>query len=116
EEIGKFTSLMDNVQYRCVAACIVQSGLSISDLLSLRYGDVQSEFEKGISPLCLDLSRKKTNIPFLTFLGNWALSLLKQHLEGKDMHDDTLIFAVSVRAVDSYFARVGRKFGGEFKG
>ena len=31
EEVGKFTSLMENVQYRCIAACIVQSGLSISD-------------------------------------------------------------------------------------
>ncbi|MEM3666966.1 MAG: site-specific integrase [Candidatus Bathyarchaeia archaeon] len=116
EEIGKFTSLMDNIQYKCIAVCIVQSGLSISDLLGLTYGDVQSEFKRGVTPLCLDLSRKKTNIPFLTFLGGWALSLLKQHLEGKAMRDDTPLFAVSARAVDNYFARVGRKFGGEFKG
>ncbi|MBS7621008.1 site-specific integrase [Candidatus Bathyarchaeota archaeon] len=116
EEIDKFASLMDNIQYKCIAACIVQSGLSISDLLSLKYSDIQSELEKGVSPLCLDLSRKKTNVPFLTFLGGWALSLLKQHLKGKDMQDDTPLFAVSARAVDSYFARVGRKFGGGFKG
>ncbi|MEM3874875.1 MAG: hypothetical protein QXU45_07075, partial [Candidatus Bathyarchaeia archaeon] len=58
EEIGKFTSLMDNIQYHCIAACIVQSGLSISDLLSLRYDDIKNEFEGHITPLCLDLSRK----------------------------------------------------------
>ncbi|MEM0358334.1 MAG: site-specific integrase [Candidatus Bathyarchaeia archaeon] len=116
EEIGRFTSLMDNVQYRCIAGCIVQSGLSISDLLGLKYGDIQEEFEKGITPLCLDLSRKKTNIPFLTFLGRWALSLLKQHLEGRAMQDDTPLFTVSARAVDSYFARIGEKFGGRFAG
>ncbi|MEM3628098.1 MAG: hypothetical protein QXQ94_05555 [Candidatus Bathyarchaeia archaeon] len=46
EEIAKFTALMENTQYRCIAACIVQSGLSISDLLSLKYGDIQGEFEK----------------------------------------------------------------------
>lgn len=116
EEIGKFTSLMDNIQYLCIAACIVQSGLSISDLLGLKYGDIQSEFERGITPLCLDLSRKKTSIPFMTFLGGWALSLLKQHLEGRKLEGDTPIFTVSARAVDSYFARIGRKFGGGFKG
>ncbi|MEM0008333.1 MAG: site-specific integrase [Candidatus Bathyarchaeia archaeon] len=116
DEIDKFTSLMDNVQYKCIAACIVQSGLSVSDLLSLKYADIQTEFEKGVSPLCLDLSRKKTNIPFLTFLGGWALPLLKQHLEGRKLEEDTPIFTVSARAVDRYFAKIGRKFGGKFKG
>ena len=115
DEIGIFTSLMDNIQYRCIAACIVQSGLSISDLLSLKYSDIQDEFERGITPLCLDLARKKTNIPFLTFLGGWALSLLKQHLEGRELEEDTPIFTVSARAVDSYFARIGAKFSGKFK-
>jgi len=47
EEIGKFIALMNNIQYKCIAACIVQSGLSISDLLSLRYGDIKEEFEKA---------------------------------------------------------------------
>ncbi|MBX5321291.1 MAG: tyrosine-type recombinase/integrase [Candidatus Bathyarchaeota archaeon] len=117
EEIGMFTSLMDNIQYKCVAACIVQSGLSISDLLGLRYGDIKGEFEKGITPLCLGLSRKKTNIPFLTFLGSWALSLLRRHLDGKNLQDETPLFTVSTRAVDGYFARTATKFsGGEFEG
>jgi integrase len=116
EEIGKFVSLMDNFQYKCIAACIVQSGLSISDLLGLRYGDIKEEFEKGVVPLCLDLSRKKTNIPFLTFVGSWALGLLKEHLADRDMQDDTPIFRVTRRAVDSYFRRIGLKFGGKFSG
>jgi len=117
EEIGKFVSLMDNIQYKCIAACIVQSGLSISDLLGLKYGDIREEFERGVVPLCLDLSRKKTNIPFLTFVGSWALGLLKQHLKDRPLiDDDTPIFRVTRRAVDSYFRRVGVKFGGWFSG
>jgi integrase len=107
---------MNNIQYKCIAACIVQSGLSISDLLGLRYGDIKEEFERGVVPLCLDLSRKKTNIPFLTFVGSWALGLLKEHLADRDMQDDTPIFMVTRRAVDSYFRRVGVKFGGWFSG
>jgi len=116
QEIGKFVSLMDNIQYKCIAACIVQSGLSISDLLGLSYGDIRGEFEKGVTPLCLDLSRKKTNIPFLTFIGDWALGLLKQHLMDRPLKDDTPIFMVTRRAVDSYFRRIGLKFGGGFSG
>jgi len=116
EEIGKFIHLMDNIQYKCIAACIVQSGLSISDLLGLKYGDIREEFEKGVAPLCLDLSRKKTNVPFLTFIGDWALLLLKQHLADRRMQDDVPIFTVTRRAVDSYFARIGVKFGGNFSG
>jgi integrase len=116
EEIGKFVSLMDNIQYKCIAACIVQSGLSISDLLGLKYGDIREELEKGVVPLCLDLSRKKTNVPFLTFVGSWALGLLKQHLMDRPLNDDTPIFMVTRRAVDSYFRRVGVKFGGGFSG
>jgi len=107
---------MDNIQYKCIAACIVQSGLSISDLLGLTYGDIKNEFEKGVTPLCLGLLRKKTNIPFLTFLGGWALSLLKQHLEGRSLQEEAPLFTVSARAVDSYFARIGQKFGGKIKG
>ena len=114
--IGKFVSLMDNTQYKCIAACIVQSGLSISDLLGLRYGDIKDELEKGIAPLCLDLSRRKTNVPCLTFVGSWALGLLKQHLKDRHMQDDMPIFTISRRAVDSYFRRIGLKFGGRFSG
>ena len=116
EEIGKFVSFMDNIQYKCIAACIVQSGLSISDLLSLKYGDIKEEFEKDITPLCLDLSRKKTNVPFLTFIGSWAFGMLKQHLMDSPLKDDMLIFKVTRRAVDSYFRRIGLKFGGIFRG
>jgi integrase len=116
EEIGKFIALMNNIQYKCIAACIVQSGLSISDLLGLKYGDIREEFERGVAPLCLDLSRKKTNIPFLTFVGSWALGLLKQQLMDRPLNDDTPIFMVTRRAVDSYFRRVGVKFGGGFSG
>jgi integrase len=116
EEIGKFVSLMDNIQYKCIAACIVQSGLSISDLLGLRYGDIKDEFEKNVTPLCLDLSRKKTNVPFLTFVGSWALGLLKQQLMDRPLNDGTPMFTVTRRAVDNYFRRVGVKFGGGFGG
>lgn len=116
KEIGEFVSLMDNLQYKCITACIFQSGLSISDLLSLKYDEIKGEFERGVTPLCFDLSRKKTNVPFLTFIGSWACGLLKQHLADKNMQDDMPIFTVTCRAVDGYFRRVGLKFSEKFRG
>ena len=77
EEVGEFIVAMDKLLYRSIAASIVQSGLSVSDLLSLTYGDIKEEFEKGIAPLCLSLTRKKTGVSFITFLGSWAVKMLK---------------------------------------
>jgi len=114
-EIGQFVEMMDDIRFKCIAAVIVQSGLSISDVLAIKYGDIREEYEKGISPLCLDLSRMKTNVQFLTFIGEWALSLLRQHLKGKRLSDDKPVFDVARRTVDEYFRRVGQKFG-SFKG
>ena len=116
DEISKFVTLMEKPLYKSIATAIVQSGLSLSDLLALTYADIREEFEKGIMPLCLDLSRKKTSVPFMTFLGSWAIDQLKEHLAGVRLKEDTKIFDVTERAVDDYFARLGRKFGGKFKG
>jgi hypothetical protein len=39
EEVGKFVALMEKPIYKTIAASIVQSGLSVSDLLALTYGN-----------------------------------------------------------------------------
>lgn len=61
-EVGEFVAAMNKPAYRSIAASILQSGLSISGLLVLTYGDVKEELEKNIAHLCLDLTRKKTTI------------------------------------------------------
>jgi integrase len=68
-EVDKFIASMDKPTYRSIAGSILQSGLSISDALAITYGDIKEEFEKGVTPLCLDLTRRKTGVPFITFLG-----------------------------------------------
>ncbi|MEM3760151.1 MAG: tyrosine-type recombinase/integrase [Candidatus Bathyarchaeia archaeon] len=110
EEVAKFVDMMDNIQYKSIATAIVQSGLSISDLLALTYGDIREEFEKSITPLCLDLSRVKTSVPFMTFLGGWALDHLNQHLANRTLKDNTPIYQVTSRAVHLYFRKVGQRF------
>jgi integrase len=115
-EVGEFVAAMDKPMCRSIAASILQSGLSISDLLALTYGDVKEEFEKGITPLCLDLIRKKTGVQFITFLGSWSVKLLKEHLANRKMEDETPVYNVSARTVHAYFRQATKKFAGAFKG
>jgi len=107
---------MDKPVYRSIAASILQSGLSISYLLTLKYGDVKEEFEKGTTPICLSLARKKTLVPFITFLGNWSVKLLKDYLAYEKLDDGMPIYNVSSRAVHAYFRQTAQKFAGAFKG
>jgi integrase len=115
-EVGEFVAAMEKPMCRSIAASIFQSGLSISDLLTLTYGDVKEELEKGITPLCLDLTRKKTGVQFITFLGSWSVKLLKEHLANRKMEDETPIYNVSARTVHAYFRKTAHKFAGAFKG
>jgi len=116
EEVGEFIATMDKLLYKSIAASILQSGLSVSDLLALKYGDIREEFEKGITPICLSLTRKKTGISFITFLGGWSVKLLKEYLAGLKLEDEAPIYDVSSRAVHAYFHKIAQKFAGNFKG
>jgi len=116
EEVGEFIVAMDKPIYRSIAASIVQSGLSVSDLLALTYGDIKEEFEKGTTPICLNLTRKKTGVSFITFLGSWSVKLLKDYLAHEKLDNETPIYNVSSRAVHAYFHKTAQKFAGNFKG
>jgi integrase len=116
EEVGGFIATMDRLIYRSMAASILQSGLSMSDLLALTYGDIKEDLEKGITPVCLSLTRKKTGIAFITFLGSWAVRLLREHLANSKLDDETCIYNVSSRAVHAYFRKAAQKFAGDFRG
>ena len=115
-EVGEFVAAMDKPICRSIAASILQSGLSISDLLTMTYGGVKEELEKGITPLCLDLIRKKTGVQFITFLGSWSVKLLKDYLVNRKLENETPIYNVSARTVHAYFRKIARKFAGAFKG
>ena len=116
EEVGDFIAYMDKPIYRSIAVSIVQSGLSVSDLLALRYGDVKEEFEKGTTPICLSLTRKKTGVSFITFLGSWSVKSLRDYLVNCRLEDGEPIYAVSSRVVHAYFHKTAQKFAGNFKG
>jgi len=116
DDISKFVSMIGKPIHKAIAVSIFQSSLGISDLLALTYGDIQHEFEQGVVPICLDLARIKTDVPFMTFIGDWGVSLLKQHLAGNSLKPEDRLFRITSSAVDGYFERLARKFVGEYQG
>ncbi len=42
----------------------IRSGMSIGDVLNLTWGNIKREYKKKISPLCFEITRQKTDVPF----------------------------------------------------
>lgn len=119
EKVVEFIGEIRNPEVQTISIIMFQSGLSLSDVLALTYGDIKYEFENGMVPMCLDLARIKTDVPFMTFIGNWGYSALKNHLAGKSLSIDDIIFPggpSKERLVEHHFQKVARKWLGEYKG
>jgi integrase len=117
EKVGEFIGLLETLDVRALAACLFQSGLSLSDALSLTYGDVKHEYESGVVPLCFDLVRIKTDTPYMTFIGKYAFSLLDEYLKARGRLKPTdPLFKVSQRTVSYRFERAAEKMIGRFEG
>lgn len=109
DEIPEFIELLPTTQLRSVAISTFQSGLGPADLLSVTYGEIKREYEKGTEPLCLDFARKKTDVPFMTFLGSWASSLLREWLSKREKLKKTdLLYLVPHRTLTYHFRKAGQ--------
>jgi integrase len=109
ESISKFLKPM-KPRYKALGACIFQSGQGLQEILSLSYGDIQSEFERGTRPLMLTLKRQKTGVQYVSFLGSVSLDLLTEYFkeEGKPKSHERL-FPIEEETVERYFSRRARK-------
>jgi len=108
---------MEDPELRSLAATMLQSGLSLGDVLSITWGDIKREYLRGVVPLCLDFSRKKTDVPFMTFIGQFAVNLLREHLGSKPkMRDSDPIYTLSERVVQDRFKKLAKKRLGKYKG
>ena len=121
DKVVDFIGMIDDSQIKSIGVTIFQSGLAISDILALTYGDIKYEYERGIMPLCFDLARIKTDVPFMTFIGEWATSLLRSHLEiyrksAKRLRLEDPLYTVSPRLIDLEFEKLAKKWVGDYKG
>jgi integrase len=118
KEVGKFVGKLDGKELKSIAATVFQSGIGIGDIMLLTYGDIKREFESRVSPLCLEIARKKTDVPFYTFIGKWGLRLLRKHLKnnGRDLQDSEPIYSMSERTVQWHFKKLADAWLGDYEG
>jgi site-specific recombinase XerD len=65
---------------RAIILTLFQSGMDVSTLCSLKYGDVTKGLDKDEYPLKLELYRPKTGVEYYTFLGKDAVEALRAYL------------------------------------
>lgn len=116
DKVAAFIGMIEDSEIKSIAATIFQSGLGISDILALTWGDIKYEYQHDIVPLCVDLSRIKTDVPFMTFIGKWGVNLLKDHLKNKKLQLEDPLYTVSHRLIDLEFKGLAKKWVGEYKG
>jgi integrase len=82
---------------RTIILTLFQSGMDVSTLCSVKYGDVTEGLAKEERPLKLELHRPKTGTEYYTFLGTDAIEALKAYLDdmrsrGVQFRNDTALF------------------------
>jgi len=116
EKVAEFIGMIEHPTIKAVGVAIFQSGLSIGDVLAQTYGDIKYEFEQGIVPLCFDLARIKTDVPYMSFIGKWGVSTLKENLEGRTLQLDSQLYPISARSVEICFQDLAQEWLGEYEG
>jgi len=116
EKVAEFLGMIEHPTIKAVGVAIFQSGLSIGDVLAQTYRDIKHEFEDGIVPLCFDLARIKTDVPYMSFISRWGVATLKENLEGRTLHLDSPLYPISARSVEICFQDLAREWIGEYEG
>jgi len=116
EKVAEFLGMIEHPTIKAVGVAIFQSGLSIGDVLAQTYGDIKYEFEEGIVPLCFDLARIKTDVPYMSFISNWGVSTLKEIFKGRKLQLDSRLYPISSRSVEIKFQDLAREWLGEYEG
>lgn len=101
EDIKKLIDHARTPRDRAIILTMFQSGLDVSTLCNLKYGDVRKGLETNEYPLKLETVREKTGVQYYTFLGKDAIEAVKAYINdakarGIKLNDNTPLFIKSV--------------------
>lgn len=112
-----------NIRDRAVILTLFQSGLDVSTLCSLKYGDVAPALAPAFDlPFKLEMRRRKTGTDFYTFLGRSAVEAIKASVKdaqarGAVFAKDTPLFlqrggeGIETHNIQSMMKEVAKKAG-----
>lgn len=121
EQIKTLMSIADPRE-RAIMMLLKDSGISREDIVVLKYGDIQNEFETDKDVIHIRLVRQKEQIEYDTFIGKNAIEVLKAYLQNRKAKgeqitkDSPLIATVSDKAMkpevlSTIFVRLSKKAG-----
>jgi len=79
-DVKKLVDHAGSPRDRAIILTLFQSGMDVSTLCSLKYGDVAEGLERNEHPLKLDLYRPKSGTEYYTFLGRDACEAIRAYL------------------------------------
>jgi integrase len=95
DQMRRFVEVAEYLRDKAFIACAFQSGLGISDLIALNYGDVRRDLEGGRLPLMIHLFRGKTGVEHRSFVGRDSVKYLREYLATRtNLRDDSPLFAM----------------------
>jgi len=80
EHVKKLVDHAPTIRDKAIILMLFQSGMDVSTLISLNYGDVARGLEDNECPLAIHVVRKKAGIEYTTFMGRDAIDALKAYL------------------------------------
>lgn len=80
EHVRKLVEHAPTLRDKAIILMLFQSGMDISTLISLNYGDVARGLENNEEPLAIHVVRKKAGTEYVTFIGRDAINALKAYL------------------------------------
>jgi len=103
--------------HRAYVLCQAQSGLSVSDILRVSFGDVAKQVEEGADIIHLRMQRaKRPELGwFDTFFGRMATETLKEYLSTRSPKPTDRIFQCTSRNVNYFLSRISVDAGLDWK-
>ncbi len=96
DSIKKLVDHAPTLRDKAIILMMFQSGMDVSTLCSLDYGDVAEGLQTGEEPLPIHVVREKAHVDYVTFLGKDGIDALKAYLnkrrkkEGEIAYSDPL--------------------------
>lgn len=96
-EVRKLLNVTTSLRDRAIVMSIYQSGMGVSEICQLDYGDIKKDFEEEKASIQIHLIREKTYEEYDTFLGKESINFLKLYIRermknGKELEFDTPLF------------------------